>query len=153
MMQKQALTVVAESDRQVDLIRRETEAGESARQVLVKIDTSVHETENALQQIVQGIRLQTEHIQKTYEQARRIADTAKALSGGQREYRRRCTGANRRYARNYRLLRDAAGGSGDSSKKPLYLNYDKTIDKICCAHPKEADRKRLKKACSRPLCG
>lgn len=80
MMQKQALTVVAESDRQVDLIRRETEAGESARQVLVKIDTSVHETENALQQIVQGIRLQTEHIQKTYEQARRIADTAKALS-------------------------------------------------------------------------
>lgn len=79
-MQKQTITVVEESNKQVNLIREETAVGEEARVVLGQIDASVKETAAALQAIVEHIHAQTEQIQSTYEKARHITDTAVMIS-------------------------------------------------------------------------
>lgn len=79
-MQSQTHTVVSESNKQVDLIRRETAAGEEARQVLEQMNESVRITAETLQNIVQHIHEQTSLIQRTYEQSRLIAETAASIS-------------------------------------------------------------------------
>jgi methyl-accepting chemotaxis protein len=79
-MQKQTFTVVSESTKQVDLIRQEAAAGESAKVVLEQIHGSVTETAGALQSIVQHIHTQANQIQNTYEQARHITDTSLTIS-------------------------------------------------------------------------
>lgn len=79
-MQKQTYTVVSESTRQVDLIRQEAAAGESAKGVLEQIHDSVTETAGALQSIVQHIHIQTQQIHSTYDQARHITDTSETIS-------------------------------------------------------------------------
>lgn len=84
-MQKLTVFVVEESNNQVDLIRKETTAGENARKALEKIDTSVQDTASALHQIVGHIRNQTKQIQNTYERAQHITDIAVSMSRDSKE--------------------------------------------------------------------
>lgn len=81
-MQEQTLTVVNETDKQVQLIRNETATGEKAKLVLDEVTSSVNETAMALQSIVNHITTQTEQINSTFEKAKNIAGTAAAISDG-----------------------------------------------------------------------
>lgn len=81
-MQEQTLTVVDETDKQAQLIRRETATGESARVVLDEVIASVNEAAGAMHSIVEHITSQTEQINSTFEMAKQIADTAFSISDG-----------------------------------------------------------------------
>jgi len=79
-IQEQTLTVVNETDKQVQLIHHETITGENAKLALDEVITSVNETARALQSIVTHIGVQTEQINRTFEKAKDIASTAATIS-------------------------------------------------------------------------
>ncbi|MBD2863484.1 methyl-accepting chemotaxis protein [Paenibacillus oceani] len=81
-MQAQTDVVVRETDNQVRLIRTETSKGESAGRALSEITSSAQETAQALQSIVSYMSGQAEQIQRTFEEAKGIADIAETISAG-----------------------------------------------------------------------
>lgn len=81
-MQVQTLTVVQETDKQVELVRNETAIGEQARASLDHVVHAVNETASALQNIVKHINVQTEQINHTFEKAKQMAATSASISDG-----------------------------------------------------------------------
>lgn len=79
-MQEQTLTVVNETDKQMQLIHHETITGENAKLALDEVITSVNETARALQSIVTHIAEQTEQINSMFDKAKNIASTAATIS-------------------------------------------------------------------------
>lgn len=81
-MQEQSVTVANETDKQVQLIRRETKTGEEARAVLDEVIASVNEAAAAMHSIVGQITAQSDQINGTFQMAKQIADTAVTISDG-----------------------------------------------------------------------
>ncbi|MEF2244322.1 methyl-accepting chemotaxis protein [Paenibacillus sp. IITD108] len=82
LMQQHTLTVVTETDKQMQLIRDETVTGESAKQSLSHVVSSAGETAGALQSIVSHIASQSVQIQETFTMSKEMADTALSISEG-----------------------------------------------------------------------
>lgn len=81
-MQKLTLTVVNETDKQVQLIHQEKKTGEKAKGTLDEIIASVDETAHALHHIVQNVAQQTKQIDNTFERAKQMEESATSIREG-----------------------------------------------------------------------
>jgi len=82
LMQQQTLTVVTETDKQMQLIREETATGENTKLTLEQVVSSADQTAAVLQSIVNHIASQSNQIQETFTMSKAMAETALTISDG-----------------------------------------------------------------------
>ncbi|MFD2114886.1 methyl-accepting chemotaxis protein [Paenibacillus yanchengensis] len=82
LMQQQTNTVVSETDKQVQLIREETAAGEKTRQSLAEVTIAADQTTTALQHIVDHIAISVSQVHQSFAMSKEMAETAMNISNG-----------------------------------------------------------------------